>query len=168
MKSVLRKCSIAVIIVLSLIFSSCVNQNALEFYDAESVIINGEETDHLHVQINRKKVAHVPIIALLTELGFEVVWKDASTAVVSILEKEYVISLVEKAILSTDREDGFNYLTAAPGTQYYYCEAVENDIVVDGTTIRSFFFLIDYPYSISINVDYKKMTVSIETPNLTT
>ena len=166
MKNILRKSFVSVIAALTLIFSSCTNQNVLEFYDAETVTINGEVTENLHVEINRKKVAHVPIIELLTELGFEVVWKDSSTAVVSILEKEYVISLVEKTILLTDCEGDYNYIMACPGTQYYFCEVVGNDIIVDDDTANN--FLGETGVRCYFSVNYRKMTVSIETPNLAT
>ena len=160
-------CFLSVLLILPLVLSSCTNQKRSKFHDAEIVTIDGNPSN-LPVQINRKGEARIPIIGLLGELGFEIEWESDTSAVVSILGKAYIISIKEKTILSKDEDDGFNYLMPAPGQTNYFCEVEGNDIVVTNTTIRSYFSLIDYPYSISINVDYKSMTVSIETPNLTT
>lgn len=161
--AVVRIVAALMTVAMLLTLSACGAQQDLNFYDAETVMINGRSVDDLPIQLNRENNAHIPLIGLLQALGFQIRWKSENTATVSIKEKEYIISVKDETVFRSDRTDNFNYLTPAPGNDYYFCEAAENDIIVDDDTARV--FLGEAGVRCSVTVDYKKMTVSIETPD---
>ena len=100
--------------------------------------------------------AVVPLIAVLKNLGAEVVWRDGRTADITLEEKQYVFDLEAHSLI----EGGgtFNLIATPPGGSNLYEEA-EKELFLSAGTMDMAFYLMELP--VVANVDYEAATVTI-------
>lgn len=107
--------------------------------------------------IIHQKYAEIPLIEVLQNSGFDIVWVDNTTAEAIYQGEKYIIDLKEKSFLREGKND--NLITPTPGGNTFSCKIVESNIILDSNTVKSIMFRIGR--NLSVIVDYSKSEVYI-------
>ncbi len=127
------------------------------------LIINGRVLESTNVTIYDGYDAKLPLLEVISNIGFQIEWADTTIANVTFEDRTFVIDLIEKSFIENGGKFGetFNYLTCPPGGSNYICELYENEIYLDRCTFYAAMRMIGL--NIRIDVDYYDATVVIET-----
>ena len=114
------------------------------------LVVNGKDiTEGNYVYINvEKEQAEVPLLAIVKELGAEVVWIDENIVEISYEDKSFQI----------DKNDKYLGFMIAPGGKPAVRKQIDNDFVYNSGAILS---LLRTWFNADITVDYKKMIVEV-------
>lgn len=127
------------------------------------LIINGRVLEGTNVTIYDGYDAKLPLLEVISNIGFQIEWADTTIANVTFEDRTFVIDLKEKSFIENGGKFGetFNYLTCPPGGSSYICELYENEIYLDRCTFYAAMRMIGF--DMSIEVSYRDATVVIET-----
>lgn len=95
--------------------------------------------------------AEIPLVKTLECLGFSSFWDSDETATLSYDEKKLKLSLSDKSLM--DLEECNNLLVMAPGNDYFCCNIVEKDVIVDTNTMHHILRFIGLNNSVCIDYD---------------
>ena len=120
------------------------------------LIVNGKNVFSESLRINReKKYAELPIVKICEELGAEIKWNN-NIAIISFDKDVYILNIDEFTLQQFGMN---NNLLERPvgGMTWPYFKSYENELVVDSSTLLSFF----YKIGVYANVDAESNTVSV-------
>ena len=123
------------------------------------LIINGRVLEGTNVTIYDGYDAKLPLLEVISNIGFQIEWADTTIANVTFEDRTFVIDLKEKSFIENGKT--FDYLVAPPGRTNYICELYENEIYLDRNTFGVAMRMIGL--DMSIEVDYRDAAVVIET-----
>lgn len=114
-----------------------------------TLLVNGKDiTSGNYVKINyQHQNTELPLLAILEELGADIQWKDANTVMIKYKETTFDID--------TANED-FG-LPIPPGTTKAIRQIVNNEILIDGTSVQGLLNIM----GAKIEIDYNSSVVSI-------
>lgn len=115
-------------------------------------------TSKAYVSTNNN-YAIVPVISIIEACGYEIDWLDEQTAVFTINNNKYTISLKNTSVVSQTNNQ--NLLIPAPGSTNNYIAANNFDIWVDNITFLSLMSLIDKNIQFSIAIDLQKNIINV-------
>ena len=153
----MKKCKILVATILVLLFfAGCAgetklhNESSSETTLPAKLIVNGKDiTEGNYVYINvEKEQAEVPLLAIVKELGAEVVWIDENIVEISYEDKSFQID---------KRDKDFGY-EIPPGGGRKVRKAVEHDLIFDDQSIMPILRELTNSY---ISVDFENLKVEV-------
>ena len=135
-------------IIIMTIFTSCSEKEG-------KPLLAVNKQDITNLKDNKVKVypeyARLPLIDILTALGFKIEWENDKIANISRDGKSYVLNLKELTFTGNEDEDEFNMLEPPPGNSNIYSKVYKREIILDDGTIDSIFT--EMGLDIDINID---------------
>ncbi|MBE6617871.1 MAG: hypothetical protein E7627_08050 [Ruminococcaceae bacterium] len=102
--------------------------------------------------------AKLPLLEVMSNIGFQIEWKDANFADIKLDDKVYVLNIAEKTLI----EEGgtFDYLEIPPGSKNYRCEILDGELFLDSNTFRVITRRMGR--GVKVDVNYSNAIVTIE------
>lgn len=123
------------------------------------LIVNGRDiTAESYVRIDYEKhYAEIPFIAVVTNLGAEIKWKNSNVAIITSNNKEYILNLNKKSLITN--ESTFNIIDLPPGARHgAFLKEINDEFVIDNDSITHFIHLL----GARITVNYDTAIINIE------
>jgi len=105
-------------------------------YKNAVLLINGNAVNSDYAKLYETH-AEVPLVEVLQSVGCSVSWKNQHKATIAYGDKTFTLTLSKKPSLLAP--DVGELLLIAPGSEYFYCYSVKQDVVVDTGTLRHIF-----------------------------
>ncbi len=123
----------------------------VKIYDERIEVYNGEKYE------TNITYAHVPLLKVLNKIGAKVEWTKNDIAIITINNLKYTLDLTKKTLVESNTED--DLIIPAPGCETFYCFSVDNDIILDETTVKYILKCMGEPCY--INIDSVNFVVNI-------
>ena len=105
------------------------------------------------------KCAEIPLVETLVCCGFSAQWESDGFALLTYGDKTVSLSLSEKTLIDLDTGD--NLLIMAPGSKFFCCNTVDNDIVIDTVTFENALRFLGLNATLSVNDEQAVIYLSI-------
>lgn len=115
-----------------------------EFITCNNVKIYNEDIEVFYgkTYIVNVTYAHIPLVEFFEKIGASINWRTKNIAVITFQNEKYILNLRNKTF--TKKGENYNMMTPVPGCEIFYCCAIENDIIVDGDTLKGILDQIDF------------------------
>ncbi|MBO5356298.1 MAG: hypothetical protein J6A95_00895 [Clostridia bacterium] len=132
-----------------------------EIITSENVKIYNEDIEVFYGEtyVINVTYAHIPLMPILRHIGAKVNWITDYFAIITMKDSKYVLNLKNL----TFKKIGIwqDMIIPTPGTEVFYCNAINNDIILDDTTIKS--LMKQICGSCHVTIDETNLVVNVET-----
>lgn len=125
--------------------------NATVAVDGKALVTRNAKICGDHVEL--------PLIAILSGIGYSVKWDDATTAILCNGNRNISISLEKQQVVDLQNNENILYFPA--GKMYLCCYSVCDDLMLDEVTLRTLLFTMGI--EIDINIDAECAEIQINT-----
>ena len=121
-----------------------------------ATIIVDRQTIHSNNATISLKYGTIPMLKVLTHLGASVTWLDGNNAIITY--KNIILSLSVSKMELLDQH-GRNYFDNPPGNQYYFCQYIDREIMLDDCTMYAVLFYLGIKTEITLNYANREILI---------
>jgi len=125
-----------------------------EFKKAE-VIANGVHLSTQEALISEED-AVIPLLKVLESFGVRIEWINDNEAEISHNDVNMHLSLSDMSLMQGDMD----WFMVPPGAEYYYCERVDCDAMIDETLFLTILYQLNIRANVEIDYEDAKIVVS--------